>query len=141
MDTAGAVGPGPVAALEQARNIAARLGEVRGWNPRIQAESSRALAVMLASHVPGEKIPWSALGPALPPRDLSVSRTAEILALAGLLDDNRVPALDAWAESGLADLAPGIAACTRSWLHALRDGTPRILIPVSRALSPRTSWR
>jgi len=49
----------------------------------------------------------------------------EILALAGLLDDDRVPALDAWAESGLADLAPGIAACTRSWLHALRDGTPR----------------
>ncbi len=113
------------AALEQARSIAARLGEARGWNPRIQAETSRALAVMLASHLPGEKIPWSALAPALRPRDLSVSRTAEILALAGLLDDDRVPALDAWAESRLAGLAPGIAACARSWLRALRDGTPR----------------
>jgi len=112
-------------ALEQARSIAARLGEARGWNPRIQAETSRALAVMLAAHVPGEKICWSALAPALRPRDLSVSRTAEILALAGLLDDDRVPALDAWAESRPAALAPGIAACARSWLRALQHGTPR----------------
>ena len=66
-------------ALEQARAIASRLGEARGWNPRIQEETRRALAVMLASHVPGEKIPWSSLEPALRPRDLSVSRTAEIL--------------------------------------------------------------
>ena len=70
-------------ALEQARAIASRLGEARGWNPRIQAETRRALAVMLASHVPGEKIPWSALEPALRPRDLSVSRTAEILSSPG----------------------------------------------------------
>ena len=111
--------------LEQARSIAARLGEARGWNPRIQAETSRALAVMLACCAPGEKVCWSALAPALRPRELSISRTAEILALAGLLDDDRVPALDTWTEAKLAVLAPGIAACTRSWAHALRDGTPR----------------
>ena len=112
-------------ALDLARGIAARLGEARGWNPRIQAETARALAVMLSAHVPGEKIPWSALEPALRPRDLSVSRTAEILAIAGLLDDNRVPALDTLAESKLATLAPGIAACARSWLDALQHGTHR----------------
>jgi hypothetical protein len=111
--------------LEQARSIAARLGEARGWNPRIQAETSRALAVMLASCAPGEKIPWSALAPSRRPRDLSISRTAEILALAGQLDDDRAPAPDTWTESKLAVLAPGIAACARSWAHALRDGTPR----------------
>ena len=49
-------------ALEQARAIASRLGEARGWNPRVQEETRRALAVMLASHVPGEKIPWSVPG-------------------------------------------------------------------------------
>ena len=114
-------------ALDQTRAIASRLGEARGWNPRIQAEALRALAVMLASHVPGEKIPWSALEPALRPRDLSVSRTAEILDLAGLLDDNRVLPLDAWTESKLATLAPGIAACARSWAGALRHGTSRSL--------------
>ena len=147
LGAAGAVGPGPVPALpcpalgrrgdhqpalEQARAIASRLSEARGWNPRIQAETNRALAVMLASHVPGEKIPWSALEPALRPRDLSVSRTAEILSLAGLLDDDRVLPL-AWTEAKLATLAPGIAACARSWLHALQHGTPR-----SRPRNPDT---
>jgi len=114
-------------ALEQARAIASRLGEAHGWNPRIQAETARALAVMLASHVPGEKIPWSALEPTLRARDLSVSRTAEILSIAGLLDDDRVPPLVTWAEGKLATLAPGIAACARSWLDALLNGTPRSL--------------
>jgi hypothetical protein len=114
-------------ALEQARAIASRLGEARGWNPRIQEETRRALAVMLASHLPGEKIPWSSLEPALRPRDLSVSRAAEILSIAGLLDDDRVLPLDTWAEGKLATLAPGIAACARSWAGALQHGTPRSL--------------
>jgi hypothetical protein len=112
-------------ALEQARAIASRLGEARGWNSRIQEETRRALAVMLASHVPGEKIPWSSLEPALRPRDLSVSRTAEILSIAGLLDDDRVLPLQTWIDGKLATLAPGIAACARSWADALLHGTPR----------------
>lgn len=114
-------------ALGQARAVASRLGEARGWNPRVQEETRRALAVMLASHVPGEKVPWSALEPALRPRDLSVSRTAEILSIAGLLDDDRVLPLDTWIDGKLAVLAPGIAACARSWVTALRNGTPRSL--------------
>jgi hypothetical protein len=114
-------------ALEQARAIASRLGEARGWNPRIQEETRRALAVMLASHVPGEKIGWSSLEPALRPRDLSVSRAAEILSLAGLLDDDRVIPLTTWAEGKLATLSPGVAACARSWLEALLHGTSRSL--------------
>ncbi len=122
--------------LEAARAIAARLGEARGWNPRIRAEIHRALTVMLAACTPGEKIPWSALAPALRRRDLSVSRTAEILALAGLLDDDRVPALDTWIESRLTGLAPGIAACARSWVLALRDGSTR-----SRPRKPGTIRR
>jgi DDE superfamily endonuclease len=105
-------------ALEQARRIAASLGEARGWNTRIQAETTRALAVMLASHVPGEKIPWSALEPALRHRDLSVSRTAEILALADLLDSDRVLPLGTWAEGKLATLAPeSQPAPEAGWTH------------------------
>ena len=80
---------------------------------------------MLASHVPGEKIPWSSLEPALRPRDLSVSRTAEILDLAGLLHDDRVLPLDTWIDGKLATLAPGIAACARNWITALQNGTLR----------------
>lgn len=114
-------------ALDQARAIASRLAEARGWNARVQEETRRALAVMLASHAPGEKIPWSAMEPALRPRDLSVSRTAEVLSIAGLLDDDRVRPLDTWTEGKLATLAPGIAACARSWAGALLNGTSRSL--------------
>jgi hypothetical protein len=78
-------------ALLQTRHIAAGLAAARGWNPRIITETGRALAVVLASHQAGDMIAWSALPPALRPRDLSVTRTAEILDLAGLLHDDRVP--------------------------------------------------
>jgi integrase len=114
-------------ALDQARAIASRLAETRGWSPSLQEQTRRALAVMLASHVPGQKIPWSSLEPALRPRDLSVSRTTEILDLAGLLDDDRIRPLDTWIEGRLATLAPGIAACARSWAAALQQGTSRSL--------------
>ena len=114
-------------ALGQARAIASWLGEARGWNSRVQDETRRALAVMLASHVPGQKIPWSTLEPALRPRDLSISRTAEILDLGGLLDDDRVRPLDLWIDAKLAVLSPGIADCARSWAGALQHGTSRSL--------------
>ena len=114
-------------ALEQARAFASRLGEARGWNPGIQEDTRRTLAVMLASHIPGEKIPRSSLEPALRPRDLGVSRTAEILSAARLLDDDRVLSLDTWTEGKLATLAPGIAACARSWAGAQQHGTSRSL--------------
>jgi len=78
---------------------------IRASRPR----PAGALTVMLASHVPGQKIPWSALVPALRPRDLSISRTAEILALAGLLDDDRVPA---W--------TPGPSPGSPAWPRASR---------------------
>jgi hypothetical protein len=46
-------------------------------------ETGRALAVMLASHQSGDMIAWSQLPPALHRRDLNVTRTAEIISLAG----------------------------------------------------------
>jgi hypothetical protein len=52
-------------ALERARHIAAGLAGVRGWNDRIVTETSRALAVVLAGHQPGDMIAWSQL-PAAP---------------------------------------------------------------------------
>ena len=76
-------------ALQRTRLIAAELAATRGWNTRIITETGRALAVVLADHVPGDMIAWSGLSPALHSRDLSVTRTTEILELAGLLHDDR----------------------------------------------------
>ncbi len=112
-------------ALEQARRIAGQLAGTRGWNSRIRAGTSRALTVMLAAHIPGEKIARSSLIPALRPRDLSVTRTAEILDLAGLLHDDRVPSFAALKERRLALLPAGIAAGVDEWLSVLQHGGPR----------------
>ncbi len=95
-------------ALALTRRIASELPGTRGWNARIVIETGRALAVVLADHAPGDMIAWSQLPPALHRRDLSITRTAEILDLAGLLDD---PAPMA------ADIGP--------WLRTRSQGGPR----------------
>jgi len=112
-------------ALAQTRHIARDLAQTRGWNTRIIAETSRALAVILAGHAPGEMIAWSALAPALRSRDLSVSRTAEILSLAGLLHDDQVPSFTALMRARLAQLPAPIAADVGHWLRTRNDGGPR----------------
>jgi hypothetical protein len=112
-------------ALEQARCIAANLAGARGWNDRIVAETSRALAVVLAGHEPGDMIAWSQLPAALHRRDLSITRTAEILALAGLLDDDRVPSFTSLAQPRLALLPAPMAADVREWLRTRSQGGPR----------------
>jgi hypothetical protein len=112
-------------ALFQARHIAAELAATRGWNPRIVTETGRALAVVLADHIPGDLIAWSALSPALRSRDLSVTRTAEILGLAGLLHDDRIPSFTSLARERLALLPAPMAADVGHWLRTRIQGGPR----------------
>jgi hypothetical protein len=80
---------------------------------------------MLASRAPGENIPWSALESTLRPRDLSIPRTAEILGLAGLLDEDRVLPLATFRNIAIAAVRlvgfPGTAA-GRRWAHAIPPG-------------------
>jgi len=111
--------------LTQTRRIAAELAGIRGWNPRIITETGRALAVVLADHIPGDMIAWSALSPALRSRDLSITRTTEILELAGLLHDDRVPSFTALIQARLALLPAPMAADVRHWLRTRSEGGPR----------------
>jgi integrase len=112
-------------ALQRTRHIAAELAATRGWNPRIITETGRALAVVLAGHIPGDLIAWSALSPALHSRDLSVTRTAEILGLAGLLHDDRVPSFTSLMAERLALLPAPMAADVGHWLRTRSQGGPR----------------
>lgn len=112
-------------ALQQARHIAAELAATRGWNTRIITETGRALAVVLADHTPGGMIAWSELSPALHSRDLSVTRTAEILGLAGLLHDDRVPSFTSLIRARLAVLPAPMAADVGHWLRTRSEGGPR----------------
>jgi hypothetical protein len=112
-------------ALQQARHIAAGLAAARGWNDRIITETGRALAVVLAGHQPGDMIAWSQLPAALHRRDLSITRTAEVLGLAGLLDDDRVSSFTALTQARLALLPAPMAAGVRDWLRTRSQGGPR----------------
>ena len=112
-------------ALQHARHIAAGLAEARGWNARIITETGRALAVVLAGHQPGDMIAWSQLPPALHRRDLSITRTAEILGLAGLLHDDRIPSFTALTRARLALLPAPMAADVGHWLRTRSEGGPR----------------
>jgi integrase len=112
-------------ALAQARHIAAELAETRGWNARIVIETGRALAVVLAGHTPGDLIAWSALSPVLHSRDLSVTRAAEILDLAGLLHDDRISSFTTLAARRLAQLPAPMAADVGHWLRTRSEGGPR----------------
>jgi integrase len=112
-------------ALALTRRIASELAETRGWNARIVIETGRALAVVLAGHTPGEMIAWSQLPPALHRRDLSITRTAEILDLAGLLDDDRVASFTSLIQARLAALPAPMAADVGHWLRTRSEGGPR----------------
>jgi hypothetical protein len=112
-------------ALTQTRRIAHQLAETRGWNTRIVIETGRALAVVLADHTPGDLIAWSWLPAALHSRDLSVTRTAEILDLAGLLDDDRVASFTCLKQARLAMLPAPMAADVEHWLRTRSQGGPR----------------
>ena len=112
-------------ALQQARDIAAGLAEARRWNARIITETGRALAVVLGGHQSGDMIAWSALPAALHRRDLSITRTAEILDLAGLLHDDRIPSFTALTRARLALLPAPMAADVGHWLRTRSQGGPR----------------
>ena len=70
-------------------------------------------------------IAWSGLTPALRSRDLSVTPTAEILDLAGLLHDDRVSSFTPLTQARLALLPAPMAAVVEHWLRTRSDGGPR----------------
>jgi hypothetical protein len=67
---------------------------------------------------------WSQLPSALHRRDLSITRTAEILQLAGLLDDDRIPSFAALTRARLALLPAPMAANVGHWLRTRSYGGP-----------------
>jgi hypothetical protein len=112
-------------ALARVRPIAQAMGETHGWNTKLAAELDRALVIVLSGHADGERLRRSELVGVLHHYGVSVDRVAEVLAQAGLLDDDRVPAFELWLDDKLAELAPGIAADVRAWVRTLADGGPR----------------
>lgn len=111
--------------LVRVRRIADQLGQTHGWNPKLVAELDRALVVLLSGHAEGEPFHYSQLVDILHRYGVSIDRVAEVLDRAGLFVDDRIPAFQHWLDDKLTQLAPGIAADVREWVHTLQHGGPR----------------
>jgi Phage integrase, N-terminal SAM-like domain len=120
--------------LAWALHLAHAAGEARGWRPDIRRGMQRSLVTLLAGHRDGEVITASAVH-AVARRHSTSSRAAtEILAVMGILDDDRPDLFSIWLDAKLAGLATGLAGEARRWAVTLHDGGPR-----SRPRSPGTA--
>jgi hypothetical protein len=105
--------------------VAGRLAEARGWSGEIRRRVRQGLAIALDGHPEGQDVAWSRALPALRARHLPCGHVAEALRQAGLLDDDRRPAFDAWLDRKLGGVAAGIRRDAERWLRTLKDGGPR----------------
>lgn len=108
----------------QAHHLVHRIGEARGWSADILINAQRALTLVLANHVEGDKVTYSALFTALRPR-FSVERAAEVLQEMGIFVDDRRPAFETWLDGKLAGLPAGFAEDIARWIRGLHHGGPR----------------
>jgi hypothetical protein len=111
--------------LAAAVRVADRLAGARGWSGEIRRRIRQGLAVALDGHHEGQDVAWSRALPALRARHLCAGHVAEVLRQAGLLDDDRRPAFDAWLDRKLDGVAGGIRRDAGHWLRTLKDGGPR----------------
>ena len=111
--------------LAAAIRVADRLAEARGWSGEIRRRVRQGLAIALDGHQEGQGVAWSRALPALRARHLCAGHVAEVLRQAGLLDDDRRPAFDAWLDRKLDGVTAGIRRDAERWLRTLKDGGPR----------------
>jgi hypothetical protein len=111
--------------LAAAIRVADRLAEARGWSGEIRRRVRQGLSTALDGHHEGQDVAWSRALPAPRARHLCAGHVAEALRQAGLLDDDRRPAFDAWLDRKLDGVAGGIRRDAERWLRTLKDGGPR----------------
>jgi hypothetical protein len=125
--------PGLAAALE---DVLADHAARHGWGRQLQAVTRSALRVLLATQdTPGASVPATDVEALTQLAFNNVRAVTEILAAAGVLEEDRESALDAWFTRRGAGLPEPMAEEFRSWFEALRDGsrTPPRLRPRSTA--------
>ena len=120
-------GPAPPASpsLAAAIRVADRLAETRGWSGEIRRRVRQGLAIALDGRREGQDVAWSRALPALRARHLCAGHVAEALRQAGLLDDDRRPAFDAWLDRKLGGVTAGIRRDAERWLRTLKNGSSR----------------
>lgn len=106
-----------------------------GWRKSLTSRTRQAIRILLACQdTPGAAVKASQvvlLGQAGAP----VRAACEVLAEAGMLDDDRVPSIDTWFARAICQLPEPMADELRTWFEIMRDGstTPPRLRPRSPA--------
>lgn len=103
---------------------AGRLAGLRGWSPRTLSLTQRGLRILLAVHGPGELVRASTIRQ-LTARTMPFPHIADVLAAAGVLDDDRPDTLATWLDEQFAGLPAQIRAELDAWLNVRRHGGPR----------------
>jgi hypothetical protein len=109
---------------DRLRAEAGRLAELRGWSPRTLSLTQRGLRILMAVHGPGEPVRASTARQ-LTARNMPFPHIIDVLAAAGVLEDDRPDTLAIWLDEQLAGLPAQIRAELDTWLGLLRHGGPR----------------
>ncbi|MEV4750561.1 hypothetical protein ACFQVD_00150 [Streptosporangium amethystogenes subsp. fukuiense] len=150
---AGLPSPPDVALAEAFEHFVAEHAERYGWTPATCRNVRRGLRIVLTlQETPGARIKASdilLLGQV--PSAFQVARTIEIVELAGMLDDDRIPAIVNWFDTKIAGLPGPMQEELRVWFEVMRHGStkpprrrPRregtIRMKLSRALPALRRW-
>jgi hypothetical protein len=141
--------PGLAAALE---DVLADHAARHGWGRQLQAVTRSALRVLLATQdTPGAPIRATDVEALTQLAFNNVRPVTEILTAAGMLEEDRESALDAWFTRRASGLPEPMATEFNSWFETLRDGsrtpprirprsTATIRVHVSRAVPILHAW-
>jgi hypothetical protein len=98
---------------ERLQAEAGRLADLRGWSPRTLSLTQRGLRILAAVHGPGEPVRASTVRQ-LTARNMPFPHIVDVLAAAGVLEDDRPDTLALWLDEQLAGL-PDQVRSAPSW--------------------------
>lgn len=113
--------PDIAAGLDQRlRDLAAR----HGWSERQAEDTSFGLRIVLGiQDTPGAPVKASDVT-LLRDISLPVRTVLEVLAEAGMLEEDRTPAFDNWFAQQISDLPEPMAGEVRTWFEVMKNGSP-----------------
>lgn len=103
--------------------VAHQLADANKWSPRQRKDAIIGTRIMLAIQVDGRAPVRASEVEALRDIDMCVWTVIEVLAAAGALIEDRVPAIDLWFDERIADLPEAMVAELRIWFDVMKNGT------------------
>lgn len=111
--------------LAWALHLAHTAAEARGFAPEVRRALNRNLVMLLATHIDDDQVRTSDFHRVIRNHGGALIHVIDVLAVMGVLHDDRPDVFDTWLAAKIEPLTPGIAEQTRRWANVLRHGGPR----------------